>query len=329
MINWGIIGVGDVCEKKSGPAFQKIKGSNLVAVMRRSGDKAKDFAQRHGVPNWTDDAEALIHNPSVNAVYIATPPDGHAHYAAMVAAAGKPVYVEKPMGRTHQECLDMVAVCAEAGVPIFTAYYRRMLPSYLKIKELIDKGAIGDIRFVDVKIHKSLHPDIVGQSKNINNWRTQPDIAGGGYFYDLAAHQLDFLDYLFGPIVQAHGIAKNCGGLYKAEDTTLGTFVFENGVVGMGSWCFSVSKEAELEKTIIYGSKGSIEFPFFVGFDVTVKMDGQPTKLFKFEMPEHIQQPLIQTIVDELNGVGKCPSTGVSGARTNWVLEQICKRIDM
>jgi predicted dehydrogenase len=198
----------------------------------------------------------------------------------------------------------------------------------LKIKALINNGDIGDIRFVDVKIHKSLHPDIVGQSQNINNWRTQLDIAGGGYFYDLAAHQLDFLDYLFGPIVQAHGIAKNCGGLYKTEDTTLGTFVFENGVVGMGSWCFSVSKEVELEKTIIYGSKGSIEFPFFVGFDVTVKIDGQPTKLFKFEMPENIQLPLIQTIVDELNGIGKCPSTGVSGARTNWVLEQMCKRID-
>jgi predicted dehydrogenase len=329
MIKWGIIGVGDVCEKKSGPAFQKIEGSELVAVMRRTSAMAADFAQRHGVPKWYDDAEKLITDSDINAIYIATPPDGHAYYTALAVAAGKPIYVEKPMARTHQECLDMVTACETAGVPLFVAYYRRALPNYLKIKDLIEEGAIGDIRFVDVKVYKSLYPDIVGQSQNTQNWRTKPEIAGAGYFYDLAAHQLDYLDFLFGRIVKAEGIAKNFGNLYPAEDTTLGSFTFENGVLGMGSWCFAVSKESEMEQTIIYGSKGSIAFPFFSGFDVTLKIDGKNTKIFKFEMPTHIQQPLIQTIVDELQGIGKCPSTGVSGARTNWVMQQICQRVDV
>jgi predicted dehydrogenase len=329
MIKWGIIGVGDVCEKKSGPAFQNIEGSTLAAVMRRTGYLAEDYAKRHGVPKWYDDAEKLIHDPDINAIYIATPPDGHAPYTALAAAAGKPVYVEKPMARNHQECLNMIVDCEAADIPLFVAYYRRALPNYLKIKALIEEGVIGDIRFVDVKIHKSLHPDIVGQSENVHNWRTQPDIAGAGYFYDLASHQLDFLDFLFGPITQAQGMAKNFGNLYAAEDTTLGTFTFDNGVLGMGSWCFAASDDSQLDKTTIYGSKGTIEFPFFTGFDVTLNVDGNNAKIFKFDMPLNIQQPLIQTIVNELNGIGKCPSTGVSAARTNWVMAQICRRVDL
>ena len=329
MIKWGIIGVGDVCEKKSGPGLQKSNGSELVAVMRRTGHLAEDYAKRHGVPKWYDDAEKLMNDPDINAIYIATPPDGHEIYTLMAAAAGKPVYVEKPMARSHQECLNMVETCKKANVPLFVAFYRRALPNFLKIKELVDSGAIGDVRFIDIKVHKSLFPDIVGQSDNVNNWRTKPEIAGAGYFYDLASHQLDFVDFLFGPIVKAQGMAKNFGGLYPTEDTTLGTFEFESGALGMGSWCFATSEDSEMERTFIYGSKGRIEFSFFTGSEVQLFIDGQTAQKLTFDMPEHIQQPLIQTIVDELNGKSvKCASTGVSGARTNWVMEQICRRID-
>jgi predicted dehydrogenase len=330
MIKWGIIGVGDVCEKKSGPGLQKAEGSELVAVMRRTGHLAEDYAKRHGVPKWYDDAEKLINDPEINAIYIATPPDGHEPYTAMAAAAGKPVYVEKPMARSHEECLKMIETCQKAGVPLFVAFYRRALPNFLKIKALVDNGAIGNIRFIDIKVHKSLHPDIVGQSDNENNWRTKPEIAGAGYFYDLASHQLDYFDFLLGPIIKANGLAKNFGGIYQVEDTTLGTFEFESGALGMGSWCFATGENSELEKTIIYGAKGRIEFSFFEGMEVDLFVDGQPNQTFKFDMPEHIQQPLIQDMVDELNGKNaKCASTGVSGARTNWAMEQICRRVDI
>ena len=124
VVRWGIIGCGNVTEVKSGPAFQKADGSALVAVMRRNGEKAKDYALRHGVPKWTDNADALIHDPDVDAVYIATPPDSHAMYTKRVAEAGKPVYVEKPMGRTYSECCDMLDVCKQMGVPLFVANSR-------------------------------------------------------------------------------------------------------------------------------------------------------------------------------------------------------------
>ena len=121
-VRWGIIGVGNVTERKSGPGFQQAERSELVAVMRRNGDLAADYARRNGVPRWYDDADKLINDDEVDAVYIATPPDSHRDYAVRVANAGKPVYVEKPMARTHAECQEMLGqrnffLLSEGGVP--------------------------------------------------------------------------------------------------------------------------------------------------------------------------------------------------------------------
>ncbi len=327
-VRWGIIGVGNVCEVKSGPALQQVPNSAIAAVMRRNAEKAMDFAKRHDIPKWYDNADALIADPEINAIYIATPPDSHELYTLKAAAAGKPVYVEKPMARNHKECLAMVSACERAKVLLFVAYYRRALPSILKIKELLDAGAIGEVRFVRIQLQKPLRPDIVGAGQDLKNWRIQPEIAGGGYFYDLASHQLDVMDFLFGPIVAAQGYATNQSAVYPAEDITLGTFRFANGILGQGTWAFNTAATSDIELTSIIGSKGQITFPFFGDHHVRLQRDGQPLEVFNFTISKHIQISLIKTIVDELQGHGKCPSTGISGARTNWVMEQICKRID-
>jgi predicted dehydrogenase len=326
-VRWGIIGVGDVCEVKSGPAMTLIPNSKLVAVMRRNGAKAKDYAARHGVPKWYDDADKLIADPDINIIYIATPPDSHELYTKKAAAAGKPVYVEKPMARTHAECLSMIGACSKANVPLFTAYYRRMLPNFLKIKSMLGEGVIGEVRYVNITLNKPIQPDIVGASGKQDNWRILPEISGGGYFHDLASHQLDILDYLFGPVIEATGFATNQAHAYPAEDIVAGTFRFENGIVGQGTWCFSTSVASEIEITTIVGSKGQLSFPFFGDFSVTLEREGCKKEIMRFDIPRHIQQPLIQTIVDELLGKGKCPSTGVSGARTNKVIEMLSKKI--
>ncbi|MFW6290044.1 MAG: Gfo/Idh/MocA family protein, partial [Mariniphaga sp.] len=192
-IKWGIIGCGDVTEKKSGPAFNKVLGSELVAVMRRDAVKAEDYARRHSVPRWYDDAEKLIADPEVNAIYVATPPDTHAEYAIKAMKAGKPVYVEKPMARNYVECLEMISAAEKHNVSLFVAYYRRALPGFLKVKELIEQGAIGKVQLVSLRLHKNLKPTTGDDLP----WRVIPEIAGGGHFVDLAAHQLDFLDFLF------------------------------------------------------------------------------------------------------------------------------------
>lgn len=328
-VSWGIIGAGNVCEVKSGPALQLANNSKLIAVMRRDAEKAKDFAIRHQVPKWYDNADELIHDPDVNAIYIATPPNSHKEYTLKAAAAGKPVYVEKPMALSHQECISMMNACNKANVSLYVAYYRRALPNILKVKEIIDSGIIGYVRLVNIELLKPLDPEIVGLNNNSNNWRIDPEISGGGYFYDLASHQLDALDFLLGPIKEAQGFALNQANAYRSEDITVGSFRFDKNVVGHGIWAFNTCQSSNIELTTIIGSKGQISFSFFGDHSVLLEVDGKPKEVFNFNIPKHIQLPLIQTVVDDILGNGKCISTGKSASRTNWVMENICKRIDI
>lgn len=330
-INWGIIGCGDVTEMKSGPAFNKISGSKLVAVMRRNAEKAQDYASRHGVPKWYGAADELINDPEVNAVYIATPPSSHAEYTIKVAEAGKPVYVEKPMARTYDECQKMIRACEDAGVPLFVAYYRRRLPRFLKIKELVDSGAIGEVRYVNVQLTQPVKKTDLDR-ENLP-WRVLPEIASGGYFFDLASHQLDLLDCILGPVESANGIVANQAGLYPAEDIVCANFKFTSGVLANGVWCFTVSEISRLDRTEIVGSKGKIVYSTFehespIELHSEINPDRVKSKVEEFlpPTPEHIQQPLIQTIVEALQGQGECPSTGVTAARTSWVMDEMVKK---
>lgn len=320
-IKWGIIGCGNVTEVKSGPAFNKVPNSTLVAVMRRDGALAADYAHRHGVPRWYDDADALINDPEVNAVYIATPPGSHTDYAIRALRAGKPVYVEKPMARTAAECEAMNQVSRETGVPLFVAFYRRSLDYFLKVKELIDQNVIGEIRFVDVHLHWQPYAEEVGEDAQ-PRWRVVPEISGGGHFHDLAAHQFDFLEFALGPIKAAHGIARNQAGLYNADDVVVANFEFESGVLGLGSWCYTVNKEQRIDEAYLVGSKGKITFSFFEKFDIKVET-AAGTDVYTIPYPQHVQQPIIEQIVNELRGEGKSPSTGETGARANLIMDWI------
>lgn len=256
----------------------------------------------------------------MNAIYVATPPGSHAAYTLLAAEAGKAVYVEKPMARTYAECQEMIRACAKAGVPLFTAYYRRCLPMFLKIKELLDAGAIGEVRLVNLRLYHPPHPSDLTQDSL--SWRVQPEIAGGGYFFDLASHQLDFLDYALGPIGRVQGQARNQAGLYAAEDVVTANFTFVSGVYGSGVWCFTVPPSLKTDHTEIVGSKGRIIYSTFGGEPLQLETEAGAEQ-FHLPNPSHIQQPLIQTIVDELLGRGQCPSTGLTAARTSQVIEEI------
>jgi predicted dehydrogenase len=253
-INWGIIGCGNVTEVKSGPAFNKVANSQLVAVMRRDARLAEDYAKRHKVPKWYSNVDDLINDPEVNAVYIATPPNVHLEYAEKALRAGKPTYVEKPMALTAQECYEMNRISRETGMPLFVAYYRRALPLFLKLKHLIDINTIGAIRAVNVQLHRPPYDEEVGPNAQ-PRWRVLPEISGGGHFHDLASHQFDYLEYLLGPITNATGIARNQAGLYPADDSVVANFEFASGVLGNGSWCFTVNKEQSTDETqlIVHG----------------------------------------------------------------------------
>jgi predicted dehydrogenase len=321
IIRWGIIGCGDVTEVKSGPGFQKADHSSLVAVMRRNGDLARDYARRHGVPRWYDDAAALINDQEVDAVYVATPPSSHKAYTLISAAAGKPVYVEKPMALNFGECQEMIEACRSAGVSLLVAYYRRALPRFLKIKELVESRVLGEVRFVSVNFYQPTAPEDLDSDSL--PWRVVPEIAGAGRFVDLASHTLDFLDYTLGPIAEVSGVASNQAGKYSAEDIVTGTFKFASGAHGVGTWCFSSFDN--LDATEIVGNEGKLSFSTF-GSEPARLTTRAGVQEFTFSPPQHIEQPLIQTVVDELNGIGQCPSTGETAARTSWVMDRMLGR---
>lgn len=324
-VRWGIIGCGNVTEKKSGPAFGKAEGARLVAVMRRDAAKAEDYARRHKVPRWYADADALIHDPEVDAVCVATPPDSHADYARRVAAAGKPVYVEKPMARTAGECATMIEACRAAGVPLFVAYYRRALPYFRRVKELVDGGAIGPVRCVRAEL---VYPPQRGDrdtDKAAQNWRVDPQIAGGGYFFDLASHQLDYLDFLLGPIEDAAGQTANHAGWYAAEDAVCASWRFAGGALGSGHWCFTARPGRRTDRVELVGGDGTLSFSTFDFAPIRLETE-LGVREFVEAPPEHVQQPLIQEAVDQLLGRGRCTSSGESALRTARVMDRIVGR---
>ena len=323
---WGIIGAGDVCEKKSAPALYSLPNSEVKMVMRRNAEKAADFAKRHKIPFWTTDLSELLQDSEINAIYIATPPCSHAELTNLAAKAGKAVYVEKPMARTYSESLTMIDACNEADVPLFVAYYRRSLPGFLKVKEILESGTIGVIRFVNIEMIQALEPEII--SKNELNWRVIPEISGGGYFHDLASHQFDYLDYIFGPIKEATGITVNQSAIYLAEDIVTASFRFENGIIGSGVWCFNASESSKKDSLRIVGSMGELEFNTFGDpMIINVNLKNNESFQFQFSHKQPIQQPLVELIIDELRACGKSPSTGISGSRTSWVMDKIVRKI--
>jgi predicted dehydrogenase len=321
-INCGMIGCGSVTEVKSGPAFSKVAHSRLIAVMRRDAVKAADYARRHGVSRWYSDASRLIGDKDNNAVYVATLPDTHALYAIQAMRAGKPVYVEKPMTRNYAECLEMIRVSQETGKPLFVAYYRRTLPAFLKVKELIGTGSIGTPLTVSIRLYKTAEEKDLPAEQH--SWHVNPKIGGAGHFFDLASHQFDYLDFLFGPVTKVHGIAQNRAGYYRAEDTVSAVFNFARGVVGSGSWCF-VADDNSVEDIIeITGTEGKITFPCFAGSNV-VLINASGESVFSFRNPEHISQNLVEQVVNTLRGKGQCVSTMYTAARTSKVLDEIVK----
>lgn len=311
-VNWGIIGCGDVTELKSGPAFNKVPHSKLVAVMRRNAALAEDYAARHGVARWYSDAAALINDEEVNAIYVATPPGSHLGYAIAAMEAGKPVYVEKPMTRNYEEAVAMTQAAGENGQKLVVAHYRRAQPYFKKIKQLVNDKVIGEIRFARLSFFDPPLSAAALQTSKMA-WRVDPAIAGGGLFHDLAPHQLDLACYFFGEPASVHGIAVNQQQVYKGDDLVTGSVLFKSGVVFTGTWCFSVAREEAKDVFEIFGSEGSLRFGVFGKQEIIISRNGAVEKI-PFEAPVHVQQPMIEEVVSYFRGEGSNPCTGLQGS---------------
>ncbi len=316
-IKWGIIGCGDVTELKSGPAFNKVPNSALHAVMRRDAAKAADYARRHHVPRWYDDASELINDPEVNAIYIATPPSSHEMYTLAAIQAGKPVYVEKPMANNYAAACNMADAAAEKNIKLVVAHYRRGQPLFKKIKQLINDKAIGEILFAHLELCRlPLTREELADAKIA--WRVNPAIAGGGLFHDLAPHQLDLMYYFFGPVQKVTGIATNQGGIYAADDMVTQNILFKNGISFSGDWCFNAGAANDLCE--ITGTAGKIRFSVFSGTVITM-LSNDKTTTFSFDALQHVQQPMIETTVRYFLDECPNPCSGREGAEIMRIME--------
>ncbi len=321
-IRWGIIGCGNVTEKKSGPAFYELPGSKLVAVMRRDEAKAADYALRHGVARYYSDARLLIDDPEVDAVYIATPPNTHAQYAIVAMEAGKPAYVEKPMALNYRQCLDMIEVSERTGVPLYVAYYRRALPFFNKVKQLIDDGAIGEVRFASMRLERppspvDYEPDMV--------WRLNPEISGGGYFVDVGSHQINLLQFLFGPVASHRSYVTNKAGLYDVEDYVSMLIEHQTGVHVNCTWCFCAPEKHRVDELEIVGSEGLMRFSVF-GMHHIYLSKGSSVDIIEVDSEPVIQKPMIASVNQAIRNWDFMTNNLHEAATTTLIMQKVLGR---
>jgi 1,5-anhydro-D-fructose reductase (1,5-anhydro-D-mannitol-forming) len=325
-IRWGMIGCGEVARQKSGPALHRATNSTLVAVADRNIDRAERFALEHGIARWHADADAIIAAADIDVVYVATMTESHRDFVRKCAAAGKAVLSEKPMAMSHADCVEMIDACRAARVPLWVAYYRRALPRFVKVRELFRDGAIGEVRMVTIR-HLQRIPSPEEMRGPFWGWRLDPKRSGGGIFFEAVGHTLDILDFIVGPIASSRAYADNQAGAYPPEDVVSAAFRFESGAHGSGAWCFSA--DCDEEGNEIIGTKGRITFSTFPPLAPPAGRPPVPIRLYRGDAceefpigdPPFVHQPLIQSIVDDINGDGHCSSTGESALRTARVID--------
>jgi predicted dehydrogenase len=285
--------------------------------MRRDESKAKDFATRHNVKKYYANADDLINNNEVNAIYIATPPDSHKYYGLKVAATKKPCCIEKPLAPNYADSLAIFEAFKNANTPLFVAYYRRSLPRFEKIKQWIDEGLIGKIRHINWHLSKPANDLDISKKYN---WRTDKNIAIGGYFDDLASHGMDLFIHFLGNINEVKGISLNQQGLYTAKDAIAACWIHENEVTGTGSWNFGCN--SRIDKVTIYGSLGTIEFSIFEEAPI-VLTSTLKTETITIAHPKNVQYFHVEKMRDFLFEGTTHPSTGKTALHTAWVLDKI------
>lgn len=291
-VNWGLIGCGKVVENKSGPAFNTTKNSSIYAVMRRDIKKAKESAEKLGAEKWYDNVDDLLADNEINAVYIATPPGLHLEQAIKCCKAKKATYIEKPFARNYKEAMQITKMFEEAGVPLYVAHYRRALPKFIKIKEILQSGKIGKIIEADFRLNRKYNYDEIH-----NTWLYNAELSGGGKFYDIAPHSIDIMVYLLGNFVEINGIASNNNKEYDVEDIVVISFKTDKGVLGTAN--FNSLALDKKDSMIIYGTKGKIEFSMHGNDAITITTEDGIENI-EINNPKIIQENMVENVVESL-----------------------------
>lgn len=300
VVRWGVIGAGDVVKRKSGPSLLAEPRSTLAAITRR--DPLNCGARVH------PDADALIADPEVDAIYIATPPDSHKALALQALAAGKPVVVEKPVAVEVSDARRMVRAAADADVTLSVAYYRRHDPRLVRVRSLIEAGAIGDLEAVELR---QIRTD--GEAAPPTGWRADPAISPGGRFSDSHAHALDWLTYAFGPTRLVVGAPARSGLVAYALQLR------DAPVAGV----FDPCGDAQDDRLIVIGEHGTITAPFFdPGPIILTRPDGGRVEI-EMNAPAHPHLPYFSAMVAHILDGAPPPSPARDAAGATEIIRKL------
>jgi 1,5-anhydro-D-fructose reductase (1,5-anhydro-D-mannitol-forming) len=315
MLNWIVVGIGDIATRRVIPAVQAESRSCLYGLVTRDPGKAAPYNAR----SFTTLDEALS-DSAVEAVYVATPVFLHAPLAIEALRAGKHVLCEKPMAMSEAEARSMLRAAEESGCIFGVAYYRRMYPKLQRAKQLLDVGAIGKPVVAELTSHgwfdgKKLDGKKSGEKESQRSWLIDPAQAGGGPLYDVASHRIDVLNFLFGQPQRVTGHLSNAVHQYAVEDNATVMIDYSGGVRGIVDvrWHSKVKRD----ECRIRGTEGEIELSPLNGPDL-IYPGGRE------DLPPHanLHYPMIENFVDAVLGESSLLASGASSFWTDWVIER-------
>jgi predicted dehydrogenase len=315
VVRFGLIGCGDIAAKRVAAALRDAPGSRLDAVSRRQADKAEEFGRRFGARRWHESWEELIRS-EVDAVYIATPVDLHARMAIAAAEAGKHVLCEKPMAIEVGECDRMLAAAAASGVKLGVAYYRRFYPILLRLKELLQEGAIGAPVVAEADAFEAFDPG----PHHPRRWIVEKSHSGGGPMFDFGCHRLEVFLNLFGTVAEVGGMSAEVALTRGVEDTAVAVLRFERGPVATVRVTHATTESKDTLD--VYGRTGSIHIPKLNGPELRIRANGRET-VEQHPPPGNLHQPLVDQFVRAVRGPEAPAVDGYVGREVNRLLAAI------
>jgi predicted dehydrogenase len=306
LLNWLVVGVGDISTKRVLPAILAEPRSNLVGIVTRDPRKADVY----GVPSW-DRLEDALAKSQAEAVYIATPVFLHAPQTILCLRAGRHVLCEKPMAMNYAEACSMDQAAKESGRILGIAYYRRMYPKVARAKELIDAGVIGRPFLAEATSHDWFNP--MGGPRS---WLADPKVAGGGPLYDIASHRIDLMNYLLGTPRRASGHVSSLVQGLPVEDNASVLIDYESGARAFVDvrWHSRIARD----EFRIRGTDGEIDLSPLNG-DSLIFPGGREA----IPAPENLHYPCVQNFVEAVLDNQPLRSSGTSALQTDWVTEQV------
>lgn len=318
-LNWGLIGCGDISQKRVAPALRDLANCNLVAVNRARYDLAESFAHDFGANRWYADWQDMLKDENVEAIYIATPVNLHAEQTIAAAKAGKHILCEKPMAMNTQECEQMIAACEKNNVKLSIAYYRHFYPVIERIKTILNSGQIGKGIMATINAFEKFDRK-PGEPRY---WLLEKEKSGGGPMMDFGCHRIEVLLNLLGDINDVRAIIETIHFDRSVEDTAVALFKFNTGMRGVLNVNHAIF---ESQDTLdIWATEGSIHVSTLNKGDLTIVTDeGKTTE----SHPPHknVHLPHIEAFTHSVLYDTPTPVDGNDGKKVTTILDLIYDR---